>query len=283
VRAFQRLWNTNNPGDRIGEDGAYGPMTEARLARAPAAGFARNGCTTVPTTPAYAATLVRVSCPAEATAGDRPVAIVEYRNTGTATWDTTGTRLGTTSPRDRRGAFYDSMNWLSPSRPSAVDAATAPGAVGRFSFVLSIPEVGVTQDLADTYALVQEGMTWFGPADDAVRCTVRVRPRVIDAGMAVADVVLPAPVDAPVDDVIDDVADASDAMDDASDASDASDAVDVVSLAGDAGVAGDGGAVEELPPGCQCRAGDTSKPLGRKGLWLLTALLPLLRRRRRTP
>lgn len=37
--AFQRLWNRNNPGDRIAEDGAYGPATETRLARAPGEGF----------------------------------------------------------------------------------------------------------------------------------------------------------------------------------------------------------------------------------------------------
>lgn len=37
--AFQRLWNRNNPRDRIGEDGSYGPATAARLARAPGAGF----------------------------------------------------------------------------------------------------------------------------------------------------------------------------------------------------------------------------------------------------
>ena len=103
--------------------------------------------------------------------------------------------------------------------------------------------------------------------------------------LALPDVVIPPPVDAPVEDVIDDVADVTDVTDalaDAGDATtDATDADDVVTLAGDAGFAGDGGAVEELPPGCQCRAGDSSKPLGRKGLWLLTALLPLLRRRRR--
>lgn len=38
--AFQRLWNRNHPEDRIAEDGAYGPSTEARLARAPGEGFA---------------------------------------------------------------------------------------------------------------------------------------------------------------------------------------------------------------------------------------------------
>jgi hypothetical protein len=40
VHAFQRLWNRNNPSDRIDEDGDYGPATGARLAKAPAAGFA---------------------------------------------------------------------------------------------------------------------------------------------------------------------------------------------------------------------------------------------------
>lgn len=44
VKAFQRLWNRNNPGDRIAEDGAWGPNTAARMDRAPAGGFA-NGAT----------------------------------------------------------------------------------------------------------------------------------------------------------------------------------------------------------------------------------------------
>ncbi|MBX3247673.1 MAG: hypothetical protein KF901_10890 [Myxococcales bacterium] len=44
VRAFQNLWNLNNPGDRIAEDGVWGPQTEARLLRTPMAGFARTGC-----------------------------------------------------------------------------------------------------------------------------------------------------------------------------------------------------------------------------------------------
>jgi hypothetical protein len=39
VLAFQRLWNKNAPDDQITEDGSYGPMTEARIKRAPAEGF----------------------------------------------------------------------------------------------------------------------------------------------------------------------------------------------------------------------------------------------------
>lgn len=40
VRAFQRLWNRNHPGDRIAEDGDYGSSTERRLAGSPIGGFA---------------------------------------------------------------------------------------------------------------------------------------------------------------------------------------------------------------------------------------------------
>ena len=40
VLAFQRLWNRNQPDDPIDEDGEYSDATAARIARAPAAGFA---------------------------------------------------------------------------------------------------------------------------------------------------------------------------------------------------------------------------------------------------
>ena len=42
VEAFQRLWNRNNPTDKIAEDGSYGPSTETRLAQAPSGGFAKG-------------------------------------------------------------------------------------------------------------------------------------------------------------------------------------------------------------------------------------------------
>ncbi|MCA9627736.1 MAG: M15 family metallopeptidase [Myxococcales bacterium] len=51
VLAFQKLWNVNHPEDRIDEDGAYGPQTEARLAKTPAAGFAKGACEPDPPPP----------------------------------------------------------------------------------------------------------------------------------------------------------------------------------------------------------------------------------------
>lgn len=159
-----------------------------------------NGAVTppTPTTPAYAATFVGASCPATATSGDRPVAWFEFRNTGTATWAIASTRLGTTGPRDHNGTFFDMENWVGRNRPSGVDHATAPGAVGRFSFVLGIPTVTTETTLTETYGPVQEGVTWFGPETTA-RCAVRVSPRapvMTDAGTPVRDVP-PATTDAP--------------------------------------------------------------------------------------
>lgn len=50
VRAFQRLWNRNNPADKIAEDGSYGPATETRLAKSPIGGFPKGADCSKPTT-----------------------------------------------------------------------------------------------------------------------------------------------------------------------------------------------------------------------------------------
>ncbi|MBD2691658.1 peptidoglycan-binding protein [Anabaena catenula] len=40
VKAFQQLWNKNNPNDQITVDGGFGPQTAAKLDMSPAEGFA---------------------------------------------------------------------------------------------------------------------------------------------------------------------------------------------------------------------------------------------------
>ena len=51
VRAFQRLWNRNHPGDLIAEDGDYGPQTEGKLRASPVDGFDIGGCEPEPPPP----------------------------------------------------------------------------------------------------------------------------------------------------------------------------------------------------------------------------------------
>lgn len=49
VLAFQKLWNLNHPEDKIGEDGDFGPQTDARLGKSPAEGFPKGpNCTSEP-------------------------------------------------------------------------------------------------------------------------------------------------------------------------------------------------------------------------------------------
>jgi hypothetical protein len=42
IEAFQRLWNRNHPEDIIEEDGLWGPQSQGRMQKAPAAGFAKG-------------------------------------------------------------------------------------------------------------------------------------------------------------------------------------------------------------------------------------------------
>ena len=42
VLAFQRLWNLNNPTDKISTDGLYGPATEEKKKKSPRLGFAKK-------------------------------------------------------------------------------------------------------------------------------------------------------------------------------------------------------------------------------------------------
>jgi len=51
VEAFQRLWNRNNPNDKISEDGDWGPQTRTRLQKSPAAGFATGAVCNQPEPP----------------------------------------------------------------------------------------------------------------------------------------------------------------------------------------------------------------------------------------
>jgi hypothetical protein len=167
VLAFQRLWNFNNPGDLIGEDGAYGPQTEAKLVISPAEGFAKGSTCAPPPPPPpapqpqFAAEFVGQSMPTTLGAGESVAAWVEYKNTGTGTW-TANTRLGTAEPHDRTSALV-AGDWLGPNRATSVDATTAPGQVGRFSFTVQGPAVGDATALTEHFQLVEEGVTWFGP------------------------------------------------------------------------------------------------------------------------
>lgn len=110
------------------------------------------------------ALLEEASVPLTLRAGESATALLRFRNTGVITWLPTGSnpvRLGTQNPRDRASPFFTPGSWISPNRPAAVAASTPPEAVGDFVFTLTAPDrYGVYEE---SYQLVREGISWFGP------------------------------------------------------------------------------------------------------------------------
>lgn len=95
------------------------------------------------------------------TAGSTATVWVEFRNTGTETWQQGQVKLGTSEPQDRASLFYTAGDWLAPNRPTSLDSAScAPGAVCRFTFVMTAPQQ--TGVYTENWRLLKENVAWFG-------------------------------------------------------------------------------------------------------------------------
>jgi hypothetical protein len=257
VLTFQHLWNVNNPSDTIAEDGAYGPATGSRLGRSPAAGFAMDGCTTMPPATWGAAFVMQtfplsMDPPLVMTPGQMITGTIELRNTGNQTWDTS-THLATTGPRDRTSAFAG-PDWVAPNRPAGVTGTVAPGASYSFTFTLLAPAtLGTT---TEHFGVVQDGVAWFsdpgelGPADDLLAVRITVVAAGSDAGTS-------------------------------SDAGNVDGATrDASATVGDASVVDAGtGAMRGMAAGCGCRAG--SHGTSGTSIFVISIAIALRRRRRR--
>lgn len=120
---------------------------------------------------AYQATLVSQSIPSQLQPGQMYTCSFTFLNTGTVTWDG-NTKLGCSNPRDRSSPFYNSADWPAANRPTIVDASTAPGQNGTFTFIAKAPTTPGTY--TENYELVQEMVTWFVGTGDDVTWTVTV-------------------------------------------------------------------------------------------------------------
>lgn len=133
------------------------------------------------TTPQWGAQFISATYPQQMESGETAMAVLSYDNIGTATW-TSNTRLGTTEPRDRTSEFYDSSDWISAARATAVDSNTGPGQTGTFTFFLLAPVVCQQTAYTEHFNLLEETVTWFsesgqgGPADNAVSLQITVSP-----------------------------------------------------------------------------------------------------------
>jgi uncharacterized protein (TIGR03382 family) len=164
VLAFQRLWNRNHPNDRIAEDGAYGPQTEARLRSAPATGFA-TGPTCGPRV--AGADVVMIEGPDRVAPGTKVRYAITVDNTGSIDWPATTTLRvagGGTSE------LYDPATWTSPSEPGAID--TDIGAGGQGIIEIDVLAPAVTEETpVFTQLELTDGTTSLGTINLALTVT----------------------------------------------------------------------------------------------------------------
>jgi uncharacterized protein (TIGR03382 family) len=157
IMAFQVLWNANNPNDQIGVDGDYGPQTEARLQKSPAAGFAIGASCA---TGSLDAELVSVDGPDQAPPVTQESYTLVVKNSGHYAWPA-GTELalgsGSASP------LYD-PSWTSQTVVTTIASAIAIGSAATIHVTVTTPDVSESTPVTQTFELDDSGTT-FGSID----------------------------------------------------------------------------------------------------------------------
>lgn len=161
VKAFQRLWNRNNPTDKIAEDGAYGPQTQARLNKSPATGFAQ-GATCASATQAHleggGADIASIDGPDRVAAGGHATFSITVNNMGETDWPDT-TRLLVEG--GKASELYDSSSWTSPSEVGPIRTAIPAGGSGVIDVEVAAPMVA-DETASQVKLSLSDGTTTFG-------------------------------------------------------------------------------------------------------------------------
>jgi Synergist-CTERM protein sorting domain-containing protein len=165
VLAFQRLWNRNNPTDKISEDGSYGPQTESRLRASPATGFTKGAiCATVRE---QAADVVMIDAPDKLAPGAKANISITLNNTGEVMWPASTKLLvadGGTS------GLYDSASWVSAKEVGTIGTDVPAGEMGAVQFTIAAPMVTEEMPLFTQFVLSNAG-AMFGTINIGVTVT----------------------------------------------------------------------------------------------------------------
>jgi hypothetical protein len=151
VLAFQRLWNRNNPGDKIAEDGAYGPQTESRLRQSPSTGFAKGaGCIAASE---YQADVVQVDGPDRVQPQTEAHYKITIQNNSDVDWEgTTELRLATAATSQ----LHDD-SWLAPNVITTLGQPILAHGMGEVSFDVTTPAVSEETPIFEELVLSDGG------------------------------------------------------------------------------------------------------------------------------
>jgi hypothetical protein len=164
VLAFQRLWNRNNPGDKIAEDGAYGPQTESRLRKTEATGFPIGAmCATRD----QAADVVMINGPDKLAPGMKATFAITLNNTGQVDWPAT-TKLVVAD--NGTSELYDAATWTSNKEVGEIGVGVPAGEQGIIELTVAAPNVTEETPFFTQFALANAGQS-FGTINIAVTVT----------------------------------------------------------------------------------------------------------------
>jgi hypothetical protein len=151
--AFQRLWNRNNPSDKISEDGDYGPQTETRLKKSPATGFAK-GAICAATAKVIGSEVVAIDGPDRVAPGAIAHYAITLANSSDTDWPATATLTvadGTASE------LYDAATWASNVEIGATGVVIPAGGQGTIDLDVVAPSVATQQAMGTELALMDGG------------------------------------------------------------------------------------------------------------------------------
>jgi hypothetical protein len=146
VRAFQRLWNRNHPGDKITVDGIYGAQTASRLKRSPAKGFAKGACKPA----GIGAEVVAIDGPDRIAPASLALYSFSVTNTDAAEWPA-GARIVVAGGIASEVA---SPSWVSPTEVGPLGAAIPAGGEATIDIEVLAPAVSEETAAATTFAIV---------------------------------------------------------------------------------------------------------------------------------
>jgi Synergist-CTERM protein sorting domain-containing protein len=166
VKAFQRLWNRNHPGDKIATDGDYGPATAARLRKSPAGGF-KVGSNCHAARPVEDA-VVSIEGPDLVAPGQRAHYTIQLQNVSGIDWpaDTELVVAGGTESE-----LYDAQTWVSKTDVGPLGAAiVANGGEGTLELDVAAPAMTEETSLYTAFSL-QAGGVEIGQLDLSLTVT----------------------------------------------------------------------------------------------------------------
>ncbi len=123
----------------------------------------------------YAYSVVSQSANPSINQGGQTTVYLEVKNTGTATWYSTGAypvRLGTDRPSDRNSGFYTASDkWLSTNRIAMEKGIVTPGETVKFSFLITgTPGAGTYPEY---FRPVVEHLGWL--SDNGIKWDINVK------------------------------------------------------------------------------------------------------------